>query len=133
MVLEHPKIGIRPVIDGRRNGVRESLEDQTMNMAKNVSRLLQESLKYPDGTNVQTVISDTTIGGYAESAKCAEKFDREGVGVSITVTPCWCYGSEVMDEDPPRPKAVWGFNGTVHCKPKHLNIRQYYNKYEKTE
>jgi len=112
MVLEHPKIGIRPVIDGRRNGVRESLEDQTMNMAKNVSRLLQESLKYPDGTNVQTVISDTTIGGYAESAKCAEKFDREGVGVSITVTPCWCYGSEVMDEDPLRPKAVWGFNGT---------------------
>jgi L-fucose/D-arabinose isomerase len=107
-----PKIGIRPTIDGRMNGVRESLEDQTMGMAKRVAHLLTENLRYPDGTPVECVIADTTIGGVAESAKCAEKFAREGVGVSITVTPCWCYGSETMDMDPLTPKAVWGFNGT---------------------
>jgi L-fucose isomerase len=107
-----PKIGIRPAIDGRRNGVRESLEDQTMNMAKAVARLLSENLRYPNGQQVECVIADTTIGGVAEAALCAEKFAREGVGVSLTVTPCWCYGSETMDMDPLVPKAVWGFNGT---------------------
>jgi L-fucose isomerase len=107
-----PKIGIRPTIDGRMNGVRESLEDQTMGMANAVAKLLTDNLRYPDGSPVQCVIADTTIGGVAESAKCAEKFAREGVGVSITVTPCWCYGSETMDMDPLTPKAVWGFNGT---------------------
>jgi len=112
MIKNYPKIGIRPVIDGRRKGVRESLEEQTMNMAKNVSDLIHNSLKYFDGTSVETIISDTTIGGYAESARCAEKFAKNDVGISITVTPCWCYGSEVMDEDPLRSKAVWGFNGT---------------------
>jgi L-fucose isomerase len=109
---EMPKIGIRPTIDGRRNGVRESLEDQTMGMAKSVAELLSANLRYPDGSPVECVIADTTIGGVAESAKCAEKFAREGVGVSLTVTPCWCYGSETMDMDPLTPKAVWGFNGT---------------------
>jgi len=109
---EMPKIGIRPTIDGRRNGVRESLEDQTMGMAKSVAKLLSANLRFPDGTPVECVIADTTIGGVAESAKCAEKFAREGVGVSLTVTPCWCYGSETMDMDPLTPKAVWGFNGT---------------------
>lgn len=107
-----PKIGIRPTIDGRMNGVRESLEDQTMGMAFRVAELLTNHLKYPDGTPVECVIADTTIGGVAESAQCAEKFAREGVCVSITVTPCWCYGSETMDMDPLTPKAVWGFNGT---------------------
>ena len=107
-----PKIGIRPAIDGRMNGVRESLEDQTMNMAQNVADLLAQNLRYPDGSPVESVIADTTIGGVAESAMCAEKFTREGVGLSITVTPCWCYGSETMDMDPYIPKAVWGFNGT---------------------
>jgi L-fucose/D-arabinose isomerase len=107
-----PKVGIRPTIDGREHGVRESLEDQTMGMAKKVARLLSENLRYPDGSPVECVIADTTIGGVAESAQCAEKFAREGVGVSITVTPCWCYGSETMDMDPLTPKAVWGFNGT---------------------
>jgi L-fucose isomerase len=107
-----PKIGIRPTIDGRRNGVRESLEVQTMNMAKSVAKLLTGNLRYPNGQVVDVVIADTTIGGVAEAAMCAEKFAREGVGVSITVTPCWCYGSETMDMDPLTPKAVWGFNGT---------------------
>jgi L-fucose isomerase len=107
-----PKIGIRPTIDGRMNGVRESLEDQTMGMAKRVAQLLSENLRYPNGEPVECVIADTTIGGVAESARCAEKFACEGVGVSITVTPCWCYGSETMDMDPLTPKAVWGFNGT---------------------
>ena len=109
---EMPKIGIRPTIDGRMKGVRESLEDQTMGLAKSVARLLSENLRYPDGEPIRCVIADTTIGGVAESAQCAEKFLREGVGVSITVTPCWCYGSETMDMDPLTPKAVWGFNGT---------------------
>lgn len=107
-----PKIGIRPVIDGRMGGVRESLEDQTMNMARSVENLLSSTLKYPDGTPVQCVISDSTIGRVAESAACEEKFRKEGVGVTITVTPCWCYGSETMDMDPHTVKAVWGFNGT---------------------
>jgi L-fucose isomerase len=107
-----PKIGIRPVIDGRMGGVRESLENQTMNMAKSVVSLLASTLKYPDGTPVQCVIADSTIGRVPESAACAEKFRREGVDVTITVTPCWCYGSETMDMDPHTVKAVWGFNGT---------------------
>jgi L-fucose isomerase len=107
-----PKIGIRPTIDGRRGGVRESLEGQTMAMARNAAAFLEENLRHPCGLPVECVIADTCIGGVAEAARCAEKFDREGVGVSITVTPCWCYGSETMDMDPLRPKAVWGFNGT---------------------
>jgi L-fucose isomerase len=107
-----PKIGIRPTIDGRLGGVRESLEDQTMNLAKSVASLLTSTLRHPNGQAVECVIADTCIGGVAEAAACAEKFARAGVGVSLTVTPCWCYGSETMDMDPTIPKAVWGFNGT---------------------
>jgi L-fucose/D-arabinose isomerase len=112
LVGSFPKIGIRPIIDGRRNGVRESLEDQTMNLAKAVEKLFTENLRYPNGEPVQCVIADTTIGGVAEAAKCAEKFAKEGVGVSLSVTPCWCYGSETIDMDSQLPKAIWGFNGT---------------------
>lgn len=107
-----PKIGIRPVIDGRRKGVRESLENQTMNMAKAAAAFLSEHLHHANGLPVEFVLADTCIGGVAEAAECADKFSREGVGVSLTVTPCWCYGTEVMDSDPLLPKAVWGFNGT---------------------
>ncbi len=107
-----PKIGIRPTIDGRMGGVRESLEDQTMNMAKSVEKLISENMKYPDGTPIQCVIADSTIGRVPESAACADKFRRENVAVTITVTPCWCYGSETMDMDQHTIKAVWGFNGT---------------------
>ncbi len=107
-----PKIGIRPAIDGRRKGVRESLEGQTMGMARAVADLLTKSVRYPCGLPVECVIADTCIGGVAEAARAAEKFRREGVGVSLTVTPCWCYGAETMDMDPLTPKAVWGFNGT---------------------
>jgi L-fucose/D-arabinose isomerase len=107
-----PRIGIRPTIDGRRRGVRESLEEQTMGLARAAARLITENLRYPDGTPVDCVIADTTIGGVTEAAQAAEKFHREGVGVSLTVTPAWCYGSETMDMDPTTPKAVWGFNGT---------------------
>lgn len=112
LVGSNPKIGIRPTIDGRLGGVRESLEKQTMNMAKAAARFLRENLRHADGTRVECVIADRCIGGIAEAAMCAEKFAREGVGVSLTVTPCWCYGSETMDMDPLIPKAVWGFNGT---------------------
>ena len=108
----YPKVGIRPAIDGRRQGVRESLEAQTMGIAQRTADFLSTNLRYPDGSPVQCVISDTCIGGLAESAHCADKFTREGVGLTITVTPCWCYGSETMDMDPLMPKAVWGFNGT---------------------
>src|ERR671928_415508 len=107
-----PKIGIRPTIDGRYGGVRESLEGQTMTLAQNTARLLSENLRHACGLPVEVVIADTCIGGVSEAAKCAEKFKREGVGVSLTVTPCWCYGAETMDMDPLAPKAVWGFNGT---------------------
>jgi L-fucose/D-arabinose isomerase len=107
-----PKIGIRPAIDGRRRGIRESLEAQTMGMAKRAAKFLSANLRYPNGEPVECVIADTCIGGVAESAACAEKFARAGVGLSLTVSPCWCYGSETMDMDPLTPKAVWGFNGT---------------------
>ncbi|MFW6413944.1 MAG: L-fucose isomerase [Verrucomicrobiota bacterium] len=107
-----PKIGIRPAIDGRRKGVRESLEDQTMDLAKATAKLLEDNLRYPDGSAVECVIADTCIGGVAEAQRAENKFQEEGVGLSITVTPSWCYGTETMDMDPLRPKAVWGFNGT---------------------
>ncbi len=107
-----PKIGIRPIIDGRRNGVRESLEDQTMNMAKAAAALISENLRYPDGTPVQCVIAKTTIGGVMEASACAEYFATENVMATLSVTPCWCYGSETMDMDPFTQKAVWGLNGT---------------------
>jgi L-fucose/D-arabinose isomerase len=107
-----PKVGIRPTIDGRRGGIRESLEGQTMAMAQAAAKLITENLKYPNGLPVECVIADSCIGGVAEAAMTAEKFAKAGVGVSLTVTPCWCYGSETMDMDPLLPKAVWGFNGT---------------------
>ncbi|MBP7556283.1 MAG: L-fucose isomerase, partial [Chitinophagaceae bacterium] len=108
----YPKIGIRPIIDGRLGGIRESLEDTTMNMAKAVAALYVEELRYPDGTPVECVIADSTIGGVKEAADCAVKFAVSNVGVSLSVTPCWCYGSETMDMNPQLPKAIWGFNGT---------------------
>jgi L-fucose/D-arabinose isomerase len=112
LIGDMPKIGIRPTIDGRLGGVRESLETQTMNMARATAKLLESNLRHSNGMPVECVIADSCIGGVAETAQCAAKFEREGVGVSITVTPCWCYGSETMDMHPTMPKAVWGFNGT---------------------
>lgn len=109
--MMYPKIGIRPVIDGRWGGVRESLEDQTMGMAYSAKALI-ETLKYPDGTPVQVVISPCTIGGGAEAAKCEEAFSAQNVTATLTVTPCWCYGMETFDMNPSTIKAVWGFNGT---------------------
>lgn len=107
-----PKVGIRPIIDGRRRGVRESLEEATMGLARAVEQLISSRLRYPNGKPVECVIADTCIGGTAEAAQAAEKFQRAGVGLTISVTPCWCYGAETMDMDPLTPKAVWGFNGT---------------------
>ena len=109
---KYPKIGIRPTIDGRQGGVRESLEEKTMNLAKAVANLISSKLRNGDGTPVECVIADGTIGRVAETASCAEKFEKEGVGATITVTSCWCYGAETMDMNPHWPKAVWGFNGT---------------------
>jgi len=108
----YPKIGIRPIIDGRRGGIRESLEEITMNLAKSVANLYSETLCYPNGSPVECAIADTCIGGVKEAADCAAKFERENVGVSLSVTPCWCYGSETIDMNPSIPKAIWGFNGT---------------------
>ncbi len=110
--MKYPKIGIRPTIDGRQGGVRESLEEKTMALAKAVAQLISSNLRNGDGSPVECVIADGTIGRVAESAACAEKFEREGVGATITVTSCWCYGAETMDMNPHWPKAVWGFNGT---------------------
>lgn len=110
--MNYPKIGIRPIIDGRRRGIRESLEDTTMNMARHAVKFYSDNLRYPDGSPVQCIIADTCIGGVKEAAMCAEKFEKENVGLSLSVTPCWCYGSETMDMNPLIPKAVWGFNGT---------------------
>lgn len=110
--MNYPKIGIRPIIDGRLGGVRESLEVTTLQMASNVSALYEKELRYPDGTPVQCVIADTCIGGVAEAAACAAKFEAANVGVSLSVTPCWCYGSETMDMHYAWPTAIWGFNGT---------------------
>ena len=107
-----PKIGIRPTIDGRLGGVRESLEARTMNMARATAQLIQNNVRHACGLPVEVVVANSTIGGVSEAAQCAAQFEREGVGVSLTVTPCWCYGSETMDMNPWAPKAVWGFNGT---------------------
>ena len=111
---DYPVIGIRPTIDGRRGalGVRESLEDQTMNMAKSAAKLFEENLRYSNGEPVKVVIADTTIGRVAEAAACEAKFKKCGVDITLTVTPCWCYGAETMDMDKNTIKAVWGFNGT---------------------
>ncbi len=112
LIGQAPKVGIRPTIDGRLEGVRESLEEQTMRMARSAAALIESNLKHADGTKVECVIADSCIGGVAEAAATADKFSRAGVGVSLTVTPCWCYGSETIDMDPLLPKAIWGFNGT---------------------
>lgn len=114
LIGDYPVIGIRPTIDGRRGAVkvRESLEVQTMEMAKAAARLFEENLKYSSGEPVKVVIADTTIGGVAEAAACAAKFKKEGVDITLTATPCWCYGAETMDMDPMTIKGVWGFNGT---------------------
>lgn len=109
---KHPRIGIRPIIDGRRGGIRESLEDKTMKMARAVAELYARELRYADGTPVECVIADTTIGGVAEACAATDKFRDNNVGAVISVTPCWCYGSETIDMDPLMPKAIWGFNGT---------------------
>ena len=114
LIGDYPVIGIRPTIDGRRGvlKVRESLEEQTMNLAKSAAKLFEENLRFTNGEPVKVVIADTTIGRVAESAACADKFKKEGVDITLTVTPCWCYGAETMDMDPMTIKAVWGFNGT---------------------
>ncbi len=114
LIGSYPVIGIRPTIDGRRGAldVRGSLEEQTMNMAKSAAKLFEENLRYSNGEPVKVVIADSTIGRVGESAACADKFKKEGVDITLTVTPCWCYGSETMDMDPQTIKAVWGFNGT---------------------
>ena len=114
LIGDYPVIGIRPTIDGRRGylKVRESLEEQTMNMARSAARLFEENLCYSNGEPVKVVIADTTIGRVAEAAACADKFKKEGVDITLTVTPCWCYGAETMDMDPMTIKGVWGFNGT---------------------
>ncbi|MAZ27696.1 MAG: L-fucose isomerase [Cytophagaceae bacterium] len=108
----YPKVGIRPIIDGRLGGVRESLEYKTMTMAKTVAKLYSETLRYPDGSPVQCVIADSCIGGVREAVECEEKFKNDNVGLTLSVTPCWAYGTETMDVDPLMPKAIWGFNGT---------------------
>ena len=114
LIGSYPVIGIRPTIDGRRGylNVRETLEEQTMKMARAAAELFENNLKYSNGEAVKTVIADTTIGGVAEAADCADKFRKEGVEITLTVTPCWCYGAETMDMDASTIKAVWGFNGT---------------------
>ena len=114
LIGDYPVIGIRPTIDGRRGKikVRESLEDQTMNMARAAAELIRNNVRYSNGEPVKVIIADTTIGRVAEAAACADKFRKNNVDITLTVTPCWCYGAETMDMDPMTIKAVWGFNGT---------------------
>lgn len=120
-IITYPKIGIRPTIDARENGVREALEDQTMDMALELKKYIEENFKYPDGTPVKTIIANSTIGRFKEAADCEALFQKEEVCASITVTPCWCYGMETMDMHPTRPKAIWGFNGTERPGAVYLN------------
>ena len=126
LIGAYPVIGIRPTIDGRRGPikVRQGLEDQTMAMALAAKKLFEENLCYSDGTPVKVVIADTTIGRVPESAACAEKFRKEGVAITLTVAPCWCYGSETMDMDPMTIKGVWGFNGTERPGALHPYLRR---------
>ena len=136
----YPVIGIRPTIDGRRNGVREALEDKTMNMATAVSNLIESTLRYPDGKPVKTLIPKQAIGGVAEAHACAKLFSEKNVCASITVTPSWCYGTETLDMEPLTPKAIWGFNGTERqalsiwlvLHPPATNLEYPYLKYTDT-
>ena len=114
LIGDYPVIGIRPIIDARRGplGVRQSLEEQTMGMALAAKKLFEENIRYSNGEPVKVVISDTTIGRVAEAAACAAQFKKEGVDITLSVTPCWCYGSETMDMDKNTIKGVWGFNAT---------------------
>lgn len=119
--ITHPRIGIRPTIDARENGVREDLEVQTMEMANKMKLYIETNFKYPDGKAVEVVVAENTIGRSIEAANCEELFQRKRVCASITVTPCWCYGIETMDIHPTRPKAIWGFNGTERPGAVYLN------------
>ena len=107
-----PKVGIRPIVDGRLGGAREEMEGRTLALARQVAKLIKDRLRHPSGHRVECVIPERCIGGLAEAAETAHLFSREGVGVSLSVTPCWCYGSETMDREPSIPKAIWGFNGS---------------------
>src|SRR5690625_2556898 len=107
-----PKVGIRPIIDGRLGGIRESLEEFTMDLAKSVASMIEQELRHANGLPVECVLADSTIGGVKEAALTADKFRREGVGLTISVTPSWCYPTETMEQDPEMPTAIWGFNGT---------------------
>ncbi len=107
-ITNYPKIGIHPIIDGRKKGIREPLEETTMNIARNIARLYSQTLHYLDGSPIECVIADTCIGGVKEAANCAKKFERKNIGLSLPVTPCWCYGSETIDMNPSIPKAIWG-------------------------
>ena len=111
---DYPVIGIRPIIDARRGPMklRESLEDQTMELALAAKKLFEENLYYSNGEKVKVIIADHSIGRVPEAAACADQFKKEGVDITLSVTPCWCYGSETMDMDPHTIKGVWGFNGT---------------------
>lgn len=120
-IITYPKIGIRPTIDGRENGVRESLEIQTMAMANKLKDHIENNFKYPDGTSVKVIIAENTIGRSKEAAECEALFQANNVCASITVTPCWCYGMETIDMHPTRPKAIWGFNGTERPGAVYLN------------
>lgn len=106
------KIGIRPTIDGRWGGIREGLEEQTVKMAQNAKKLIEENVFYADGSRAEVVISPCTIGGGKEAYECEQYFITQNVTATLTVTPCWCYGSETMDLNPLTTKGVWGFNGT---------------------
>ena len=112
LIGDYPVIGIRPTIDGRRGPlkVRESLEEQTMNMAKSAAELFRQNIRYSNGEPVKVIIADTTIGRVAEAVACADKFRKAGVDITLTVTPCWCYGSETMDMDKDTIKGVWGLS-----------------------
>ena len=124
-VGDYPVIGIRPIVDGRRGPMqlRESLEGQVMAMANAAKKLFEENLYYSNGEPVKVVMADTSIGRVPEAAACANKFKKEGVSITLSVTPCWCYGSETMDMDPTTIKAVWGFNGTE--RPAQYILQQY--------
>ena len=124
IIGRQPVIGIRPIIDARRGilGVRQSLEEQTRNMALAAKKLLEENIRYTNGDPVRVVISDVTIGRVAEAAACREQFRAEGVDITLSVTPCWCYGSETMDMDPMTIKGVWGLNATERPGAVYLSL-----------
>lgn len=108
----YPAIGIRPIVDSRRLGIRDALEGKVREMAEAARKLIEEHVFYADGTPARVVVFSGSIAGGEEAARCEAEFAARHVTATLSVTPSWCYPLETIDMNPMTTKAIWGFNGT---------------------